>query len=59
MRAPVAAVIRARDTEHALALANRSRYGLAASIWTSNIKRAEELAGKIEAGVVFINETVK
>src|SRR5439155_17508768 len=32
---PVAAVIRARDPDHAVALANRSRYGLGASVWTA------------------------
>ena len=56
---PVAAVIRARDTDHAIELANRSQYGLAASIWTGDPRRGEALAGEIEAGVVFINEAVK
>src|SRR5439155_15217031 len=56
---PVAAVVRARDTEHAIELANRSPYGLAASIWTANPGRGEELANLIEAGVVFVNEMVK
>ena len=48
-----------RDTAHAVELANRSKYGLAASIWTRDTKRGEDLAGQIEAGVVFINEIVK
>jgi succinate-semialdehyde dehydrogenase / glutarate-semialdehyde dehydrogenase len=56
---PVAAVLRARDTEHAIELANRSKYGLAASIWTGDPRRGEELAGEIEAGVVFVNEIPK
>jgi succinate-semialdehyde dehydrogenase/glutarate-semialdehyde dehydrogenase len=56
---PVAAVIRASDTSHAIDLANRSQYGLAASIWTGDPARGEQLAGAIEAGVVFVNEMVK
>jgi acyl-CoA reductase-like NAD-dependent aldehyde dehydrogenase len=56
---PVAAVVRARDAGHAIELANRSRYGLAASIWTADAARGEALAAEIEAGVVFVNEVVK
>src|SRR5207249_3838643 len=46
---PVAAVVRARDADHAVELANRSKFGLAASIWTGNPRRGEELAGAVEA----------
>jgi succinate-semialdehyde dehydrogenase/glutarate-semialdehyde dehydrogenase len=56
---PVAAVTRARDTDHAIELANSSRYGLGASIWTSDPVRAEALASEIEAGSVFVNGVVK
>jgi succinate-semialdehyde dehydrogenase/glutarate-semialdehyde dehydrogenase len=56
---PVAAVIRARDTNHAIELANRSRYGLAASVWTGDPRRGEDLARAIAAGVVFVNDIVK
>jgi succinate-semialdehyde dehydrogenase/glutarate-semialdehyde dehydrogenase len=56
---PVAAVIRARGTDDAIELANRSRYGLGASLWTSDAVRAEALAGEIEAGCVFVNGIVK
>ena len=52
---PVAAVIRARDVEHAIALANDSKFGLGSNLWTRNIKLARELAARIEAGSVFIN----
>ncbi|MFL5653884.1 MAG: NAD-dependent succinate-semialdehyde dehydrogenase [Ktedonobacteraceae bacterium] len=51
----VAAIIRARDTEHALELANDSKFGLSSNLWTRNIERARELAARIEAGGVFIN----
>jgi succinate-semialdehyde dehydrogenase / glutarate-semialdehyde dehydrogenase len=56
---PVAAVIRARDTDDAIELANRSRFGLGASIWTSDAIRAEALASEIDAGSVFVNGIVK
>ncbi|HEX5714744.1 MAG TPA: NAD-dependent succinate-semialdehyde dehydrogenase [Thermoanaerobaculia bacterium] len=56
---PVAAVIRARDTDEAIELANRSRFGLGASIWTADSIRAEALASEIEAGSVFVNGAVK
>ena len=56
---PVAAVIRARDTAHAIELANRSRFGLGASVWTGDAARGEDLAAEIESGSVFVNGTVK
>ncbi len=52
---PVAAVIRARDTEHALELANDSKFGLSSNLWTRNIEQARELTARIGAGGVFIN----
>lgn len=55
---PVAVLIRARDEEDALSLANDSRYGLAASVWTET-RRGEEMARRIEAGQVSVNGIVK
>jgi succinate-semialdehyde dehydrogenase / glutarate-semialdehyde dehydrogenase len=55
---PVAGVIRARDVSDAIELANRSRYGLAATIWTQDVAQARTLAHQIEAGSVFINGLV-
>jgi succinate-semialdehyde dehydrogenase/glutarate-semialdehyde dehydrogenase len=55
---PAAAVVRANDLEHALELANASRFGLGANLWTRDIALAEELAGRVEAGNVFINGMV-
>jgi len=52
---PVAAVIHARDAEHAIELANNSRYGLSSNLWTCDIERARKLAARIEAGGCFIN----
>jgi succinate-semialdehyde dehydrogenase/glutarate-semialdehyde dehydrogenase len=56
---PVAAVVRAGDVEEVVALANRSRFGLGASVWTDDVALAERLAGRLEAGCVFINGPVK
>jgi succinate-semialdehyde dehydrogenase / glutarate-semialdehyde dehydrogenase len=56
---PVAAVIFAKDESDAICLANDSRYGLAASIWTADIQKGTDLAKQLEAGGVFINALVK
>ena len=46
-----------RTPEEAVALANNTPYGLAASVWTENINLALDIAPKIKAGVVWINST--
>ncbi len=55
---PVAAVTLATDADEAIALANRTRYGLGASVWTRDPALAESLARRLDAGMVFINEAV-
>ncbi|GJF13382.1 succinate-semialdehyde dehydrogenase [Mycolicibacterium cyprinidarum] len=55
---PVAAVLAADDAEQALAIANDTRYGLAASVWTSP-ERGEAMARELEAGQVAVNGIVK
>jgi succinate-semialdehyde dehydrogenase/glutarate-semialdehyde dehydrogenase len=55
---PVAAVIRVKDAEDALRVANDTEFGLGASVWTSDISRAKTLAERIEAGLVFVNGMV-
>jgi succinate-semialdehyde dehydrogenase/glutarate-semialdehyde dehydrogenase len=56
---PVAAVTRARDADDAIRLANTSRFGLGASLWTANRERAKDLAERIESGSVFVNGMMK
>jgi acyl-CoA reductase-like NAD-dependent aldehyde dehydrogenase len=55
---PAAAVVRAKDRDHALALANASSFGLGSSLWTQDVAAAESFAARIEAGAVFINGMV-
>ncbi len=53
---PVLTVQVADDADHALELANDSQYGLVAGIYTSNFARAHQLARRIDAGQIYINE---
>jgi acyl-CoA reductase-like NAD-dependent aldehyde dehydrogenase len=55
---PVAAIMKARDVDEAIQIANRTPYGLGSNLWTSDLKRAKLLSRKIEAGQVFINGMV-
>jgi succinate-semialdehyde dehydrogenase/glutarate-semialdehyde dehydrogenase len=55
---PVAAVIRVRDAEEALRVANDTDFGLGSSIWTGDVERGQMLAERVEAGLVFINGMV-
>jgi len=52
---PVAGILSVRDASDAIAIANDSIFGLAASIWTSDVKTAHRFARDVEAGVVWIN----
>lgn len=56
---PLAAVIVAQDEYEAIALANHSRYGLGASVWTRDLERGERVAREIEAGSVFVNALMR
>src|SRR5690606_36640560 len=51
---PLATAFRANDLEDAIRIANRSRYGLAASAWTRDGEEQERFAVELEAGCVFI-----
>ncbi len=56
---PLATVIRAKDENQAISIANNHRYGLAAAIWTKDREHAYHLARKIEAGSVFVNSLAR
>ena len=56
---PVAIVIRAKDTEDAIRIANDNRFGLGSSLWTNDTQLAKQLAPRIRAGCVFVNGMVK
>ncbi|HZQ48732.1 MAG TPA: NAD-dependent succinate-semialdehyde dehydrogenase [Candidatus Dormibacteraeota bacterium] len=55
---PVAALIRAKDAEDAIRLANDSEFGLGSAIWTADTAEAQRMADRIEAGMVFVNGMV-
>ena len=55
---PVMAIVRADDAAHAIRLADDTRYGLAASVWTADMERGLELGRGIHSGALFINAVV-
>ena len=54
---PVVVVMTFRTPSEAVAMANDTRYGLAASIWTENVNLALDVAPKVKAGTVWVNCT--
>lgn len=56
---PLAAMVMAKDIDHAFELSERSQYGLGVTVCTSNIEKAKEMADKVSDGAYFINELVK
>ncbi|MBI5391322.1 NAD-dependent succinate-semialdehyde dehydrogenase [Candidatus Woesearchaeota archaeon] len=56
---PIAPIIVVKDESEAIATANATPYGLGASIWTADEKKALKLARELEVGCVFINTMVK
>jgi succinate-semialdehyde dehydrogenase/glutarate-semialdehyde dehydrogenase len=55
---PVAALAVASSVDEAVTLANDSRYGLGATVWTRDVERARAMAARIESGQVFVNGMV-
>ena len=56
---PVAPILVVPDLDAAVREANDSEFGLGASLWTQDLKRAERLVRQIESGMVFVNGVVK
>ncbi len=56
---PVAIIIRAKDEDDAVRIANDSPYGLGGSVWTENPYRGEDIARQIQSGASFVNGIVK
>jgi aldehyde dehydrogenase (NAD+) len=52
---PVMSVLSFDDHEEMIARANRTFYGLAAAVWTTNLKRAHDFAARVRAGTVWVN----
>lgn len=56
---PVAVMVRVKNAEEAVRLANQSPFGLGGSVWTRDAARGEAIARQIQAGSVFVNSIVK
>lgn len=56
---PVAIVIRVKNENEAIKVANGSAFGLAGSVWTQDLGRGENVARQVQAGAVFVNSMVK
>ncbi len=52
---PIVAMIRARDTEHAIELANDTQYGLSAAVFTKDIAKGLSVAKRIQSGICHVN----
>jgi acyl-CoA reductase-like NAD-dependent aldehyde dehydrogenase len=55
---PVAPIITANDEKQALEMANDSKFGLGASIWTQDLEKAERLSSMVDSGIVTVNNVV-
>ncbi len=55
---PTVPIMKVRDAEEAVRLANDTSYGLQASVWTKDAKKGERLARRIEAGAVTVNDAM-
>jgi succinate-semialdehyde dehydrogenase/glutarate-semialdehyde dehydrogenase len=56
---PVACLIKAKDADEAIEIANETSFGLGASLWTKDIEKGENLMQQINAGAVYLNGMTK
>lgn len=56
---PIAAVVKVKDTDDAIKIANDTEFGLGGSIWSGDIEKAKKMAGQIVTGQISINGIVK
>jgi succinate-semialdehyde dehydrogenase/glutarate-semialdehyde dehydrogenase len=56
---PVASIVAADDPEHAVALANDTRFGLGGSVFTEDLEKGERMARALDVGCAFVNEMTK
>ncbi|MBL0138178.1 MAG: NAD-dependent succinate-semialdehyde dehydrogenase [Bacteroidetes bacterium] len=56
---PVWSIVMVKDEMEAIRVANDSMYGLGASLWTSDIRKAKEIIPQLETGNVFVNDFVR
>ncbi|KAH8176331.1 aldehyde dehydrogenase family protein [Sarocladium implicatum] len=54
---PCATVVRFKDEDEALSVANKTRYGLASAVFTKDVARAHRVARELEAGMVWVNSS--
>lgn len=55
---PILPIMKVDDETHAVQLANHSNFGLSASVWSRDVRRAERVARQLEVGSVMINDTI-
>jgi betaine-aldehyde dehydrogenase len=55
---PTIPVMRVADVDEAVRLANDTPYGLSASVWTADLERGLEIAGRLDAGAVNVNDVL-
>ncbi|CAB4630599.1 unannotated protein [freshwater metagenome] len=52
---PVASVIKFKDEDEAIRIANDTKFGLAAGVWSNDVKRVHRVVGKLRAGTIWVN----